>query len=147
MKPGSMETKATWMFALGAGILAGVVQLLGLGIVGLLLLAVGGFLSTFMTKASKGLGIGAGFVASILYCVFVAIATMNAADAAMAEASAGMTGTDAQVASAVGDGIGFIGAVIGSIVSLVIGFIIMLVTSLIGAVARPKQAEQQPAVG
>jgi hypothetical protein len=152
MKPGSMSSKTVWAFMLAAVLLTVLFSFLEVGGIIVPLALFGGlaFASTFLTKAGKGLAVGAWFVGSVLAAVGAAIAVMAAAGGAAEQAIAD-GGENAQLAAAATEGIGFIAALIGSVVVFFVAFVPSLIGSLVGAAARPKSdpapAAAPPAAG
>ncbi|MCB9598783.1 MAG: hypothetical protein H6722_15000 [Sandaracinus sp.] len=151
MKPGSMAAKNAWLLMLGASVLAGALAVFANGWLGVGLIAVGGFLSTFLTKASKGLGIGAAFVGSTLYAIVFAVGGILMLDSMMADANAELaTQLQGQGAAAAQAGTAMMGAlgtgaiIFGAVVSGIVAFVVGLIAAIVGASARPK-ADAQPA--
>ncbi|MBX3247525.1 MAG: hypothetical protein KF901_10145 [Myxococcales bacterium] len=145
MKPGSMEAKMAWAIMLGAALLAGVASLFANGWVGVGLLIAGGFLSTFLTKAGKGLGVGAAFVGSTLYAIIFAVGGIMMLDSVMAEANAavavdleGQGEAAAQAAGALMGALGTGAIIFAAVISGVVAFILSLIAAIVGASSRPK---------
>ena len=143
MNPGSMEAKMAWAFALGGGVLGGVISMFAGGWIGIGLLTAGAFLGTFMTKAGKGAGIGAGLVGTVLYAVILAVGIMMAANSAADEMAAEMAANGqggGELATAAVGGLGLIGAILGSAFMFIVGAIASIGGAIAGATARPKTA-------
>lgn len=139
MTPGSMDAKMAWLFAIGGGVVGGLLGMFTSGWLGIGLLVAGGFLSTFMTRAGKGLGIGASFVGAVGYALVLGVGGMMMVSGAADEAAA-QAGEGAALASAAVSGLGGAAVIIAAVIAAVVGWVLALIAAVVGASVRPKTA-------
>jgi hypothetical protein len=149
MKPGSMGKGAVWLFAFGAIIVtlvAGYIQSklavggavqagVNLGLFGTM-----AYFGVYLTKASKGQGIVAFLVSSMVFAVLLYVATTMLFGAAGAQvaAEAGTTAENVRAAQAVGSAVGSFAGILVAAVAFIITFLAGLIGSLIGGAAKNK---------
>jgi hypothetical protein len=117
--------------ALGGGVQAGV----NLGLFGTM-----GYFGVYLTKASKGGGILAFLVSSLVFAVLIYVATtmLFASAGAQAAAQAGANADTARAAQAVGSAVGGIAGAFVAVVALIISFLAGMIGCLIGGAAKNK---------
>jgi hypothetical protein len=149
MKPGSMGKGAVWAFAFGAivvTLVAGYIQNklavggavqagVNLGLFGTM-----AYFGVYLTKASKGQGIVAFLVSSMVFGVLLYVATtmLFSAAGAQAAAEAGATAENARLAQAAGGAIGSFAGILVAAVGFIITFLAGLIGSLVGGAAKNK---------
>lgn len=135
MRPGSATAGSGWIIALGgACVAAGAAYASIWAAIGLMGLAC--FASTFMTRASKGAGVGIVFVSNIVFTVLVAM-VIRSQVAAVIDESIASSGDASALTKAAGETAGTFAMLLGAAVASVPAFILSLVGSLVGASARP----------
>lgn len=144
MKPGNFDSKMVWLFMLGGVAIASGLAFASVGgaAITAAIFTVFGFLSTFLTRAGKGLAFGAWFLGSLLTAVATFVAVMMVTDAAAAEAMAGsdLDQTGAAVASAGASALGGAIGVFGAVSAFFVALVPSVAGLFVGASVRGKAA-------
>ena len=149
MKAGAMGKGAVWAFAFGAivvTIVAAIIQsklAVGTAVqagVNLGLFGTMGYFGVYLTKASKGQGIVAFLVSSLVFGVLVYVATTMFLGHVGAEAAvqAGANADTARAAQALGSAAGGIAGAFLAVVGVIISFLAGMIGCLIGGAAKNK---------
>jgi len=149
MKAGSMGKGAVWAFAFGAivvTLIAGYIQnklAIGGAVqagVNLGLFGTMGYFGVYLTKASKGQGIVAFLVSSMVFAVLLYVATtmLFGAAGAQAAAEAGTSAENVRAAQAVGSAVGAFAGILVAVVGLIVSFLAGMIGCLIGGSAKNK---------
>lgn len=134
---GSLSAGTGWLIALAGACVAAVTGYISIwGAIAVMGLAC--FASTFMTKATKGTGVGIVFVSNILFTVLIALVIKSQADAVIAEELT-KAGETSALAKGAGETAGVFAMILGAAIASVPAFFVSLVGSLIGAGVRPKR--------
>lgn len=135
MRPGSANAGSAWAIALGGACVATGAAYVSIW-AAIAVMGLACFASTFMTKASKGAGVGIVFVSNVLFTVLVAMVIRSQA-AAVIDESIASSGDTSALTKAAGETAGTFAMILGAAVASVPAFILSFVGSLVGASVRP----------
>jgi hypothetical protein len=137
MSPGSLGAGTAWLIAIVGACVAAVTGYVSIwGSIAVMGLAC--FAAAFMTKATKGAGVGIVFVSNILFTVLIALVIKSQADAVIADELA-KSGETSALAKGAGETAGVFAMILGAAIASVPAFFVSLVGSLIGSGVRPKR--------